>query len=92
MKSKQSGKKLAKKMIIALICGLVAGLGCILLRENLLASGQESLWNTINNVLFQECVGGAAFGGTESNPKVVYYRTSTNTSSNTKWGNWINPA
>lgn len=33
MKSTQSGKKLAKKMIIALICGLVAGLGCILLRE-----------------------------------------------------------
>ena len=54
MKSTQSGKKLAKKMIIALIWGLVAGLGCILLRENLLASGQESLWNTINNVLFQD--------------------------------------
>ena len=45
--------------------------------------------NMGNNVLFQECVGGAAFGGTESNPKVVYYRTSTNTS-NTKWGKWIN--
>lgn len=54
MKSKQSGKKLAKKMIIALICGLVAGLGCILLRENLLTNGQEALWNTINNVLFQD--------------------------------------
>ena len=41
MKSTQSGKKLAKKMIIALICGLVAGLGCILLRENLLASDRQ---------------------------------------------------
>ena len=54
MNSSQSGKKLAKKMIIALICGLIAGFGCILLRENLLANGQESLWNTINNVLFQD--------------------------------------
>lgn len=54
MNSSQSGKKLAKKMIIALICGLIAGFGCILLRENLLTNGQESLWNTINNVLFQD--------------------------------------
>ena len=54
MNSSQSGKKLAKKMIIALICGLIVGFGCILLRENLLANGQESLWNTINNVLFQD--------------------------------------
>ncbi len=54
MKTGQSGKKLAKKMVIALICGLIAGLGCIFLRENLLASGQDSLWNTINNLLFQD--------------------------------------
>ena len=54
MNSSQSGKKLAKKMIIALICGLIAGFGCILLRENLLTNGQEALWNTINNVLFQD--------------------------------------
>ena len=54
MNSSQSGKKLAKKMIIALICGLIAGFGCILLRENLLTDGQEALWNTINNVLFQD--------------------------------------
>ena len=27
-----SGKQLAKKMLIALVCGLVAGFGCILLR------------------------------------------------------------
>lgn len=33
MNSSQSGKKLAKKMIIALICGLIAGFGCILLRK-----------------------------------------------------------
>ena len=37
MNSSQSGKKLAKKMIIALICGLIAGFGCILLRENFIS-------------------------------------------------------
>ena len=40
MESNQNGKKLAKKMIIALICGLIVGFGCILLRENLVSHGQ----------------------------------------------------
>ncbi len=48
------GNKLAIKMVIALICGLVAGLGCIFLRENLIASGNQETWNTINNILFQD--------------------------------------
>lgn len=45
-----SGKQLAKKMLIALVCGLVAGFGCILLREHLNSSGQADLWKTINNI------------------------------------------
>ena len=45
-----SGKQLAKKMLIALICGLIAGFGCILLREHLNSSGQGDLWQTINNI------------------------------------------
>ena len=48
------GNKLAIKMVIALICGLVDGLGCIFLRENLIASGNQETWNTINNILFQD--------------------------------------
>lgn len=40
-------------MAIALICGLVAGFGCILLRENLIATGQSNIWSLINNILFQ---------------------------------------
>ena len=48
-----SGKQLAKKMLIALICGLIAGFGCILLREHLNSSGQGDLWKTINNIFFQ---------------------------------------
>ena len=45
-----SGKQLAKKMLIALICGLIAGFGCILLREHLNSNGQGDLWQTINNI------------------------------------------
>ena len=49
-----SGKQLAKKMLIALVCGLIAGFGCILLREHLNSSGQGDLWQTINNIFFQD--------------------------------------
>ena len=49
-----SGKQLAKKMLIALICGLIAGFGCILLREHLNSNGQGDLWQTINNIFFQD--------------------------------------
>ena len=50
---KQSnGKQLAKKMLIALVCGLIAGFGCIIFREHLNSSGQGELWKTINNILF----------------------------------------
>ena len=54
MKTKQSGNKLAIKMVIALVCGLVVGFGCIVLRENLIASGQTEVWNTINNIFIQD--------------------------------------
>lgn len=55
MESKQnSGNKLAFKMIIALICGLIAGLICIVLREYLVANGQSNVWKTINDILFQD--------------------------------------
>ena len=52
---KQSnGKQLAKKMLIALVCGLIAGFGCIIFREHLNSSVQGELWKTINNILFQD--------------------------------------
>lgn len=54
MSSNENGKKLAKKMVIALICGVIVGLGCILLRENLITNGQKEIWNTINNIFFQD--------------------------------------
>lgn len=45
---------LAAKMGIALVCGLAAGIGLMLLRESLNASGKEALWGAINNLLFQD--------------------------------------
>ena len=42
---KINGKQLAKRMAIAMILGLAAGFGCIVLRET---------WNTINNLLFAD--------------------------------------
>ena len=48
------GNNLAIKMAIALALGLIVGLGCIVLRENLIKSGNVNVWATINNILFQD--------------------------------------
>ena len=50
-KSKMS---LAKKMAIALILGVVVGIGAIVLRVNLTEGGNEQTWNVINNLLFAD--------------------------------------
>lgn len=54
MNTNNSGNKLALKMAIALVCGLIAGFSCIVLREQLISSGNQEIWNTINNLLFQD--------------------------------------
>lgn len=62
---KKNTNKLAINMAIALILGLIAGTGFLFLRENLLSTGQESLWTSINKVLFQDIThadGKNAFG------------------------------
>lgn len=51
---------LAKRMTIALIAGLVAGLGCLFLRESLTSGGNAEIWNTINNLLFQDITAAGA--------------------------------
>ncbi len=50
-KSKMS---LAKKMAIALVLGIVVGIGAIVLRVNLTEGGNEQTWNVINNLLFAD--------------------------------------
>lgn len=51
-KSSNNGNVLAVKMAVSLILGLIAGVGCIFLRENVGAG--SSLWTTINSLLFQD--------------------------------------
>lgn len=46
--------KLAIKMAVALILGLAAGIGFIVLRENLIGNGNSHIWTSINNILFQD--------------------------------------
>ncbi|MGL5351993.1 MAG: dicarboxylate/amino acid:cation symporter [Clostridium sp.] len=46
--------RLAIHMAIALVIGLIAGASFIFLREYLNGNGKESLWNTINSLLFQD--------------------------------------
>lgn len=49
-----NNNKVAVKMAIALVLGLVAGIGCLLLRENLISNGNADIWAKINNILFQD--------------------------------------
>lgn len=49
-----SSNKLAIKMAVALILGLAAGIGFIVLRENLIGNGNGHIWTSINNILFQD--------------------------------------
>jgi len=54
----QSGTKksmsVVKKMMIALIGGLVVGLLFLFIRERLMASGNQGAWDIINKILFQD--------------------------------------
>lgn len=43
-----------KKMMIALVAGLLVGVGFLLLREQLISSGNEQVWSVINKLLFQD--------------------------------------
>ena len=43
-----------KKMIIALVGGLLVGIAFLLLREQLISSGNEGAWTILNKILFQD--------------------------------------
>lgn len=51
---KKESMSVVKKMMIALVGGLVVGLGFLFLRENMIASGNEATWTMINKLLFQD--------------------------------------
>ncbi|WP_253285573.1 dicarboxylate/amino acid:cation symporter [Clostridium cochlearium] len=46
--------KMAIRMAMALVLGLAVGIGCLLLRENLIRNGNAHIWAKINNILFQD--------------------------------------
>ena len=54
--SKENKKQLSvvKKMMIALVGGLVVGLIFMFIRSSLLDSGNEATWNLINKIFFQD--------------------------------------
>ena len=54
MKEKKKEMSIVKKMLIALVGGLVVGIACLFLREYLVNSGNEGVWNTINMLFFQD--------------------------------------
>lgn len=41
-------------MAVSLVCGLAAGFAFMMLREKLVASGNSGIWQTINDLLFQD--------------------------------------
>lgn len=53
MKTKNSNS-LTRNMLTALVAGLFVGIAMLLLRERLNSSGNEAIWNTINNLLFAD--------------------------------------
>ncbi len=55
--NKNKGQQLAVKMLIALVCGLIAGVTCIYLRENVLSA---EAWATVNSLLFQDITAAGA--------------------------------
>lgn len=51
---KKKPMSIMKKMVIALFGGLVLGIVFLLVRESLLANGQDQIWKVINSILFQD--------------------------------------
>lgn len=51
---RQKHTTLGFKMFISLVLGVVVGMLIFILKNNLIASGNESIWNIINNIFFQD--------------------------------------
>lgn len=62
---KKEKMSVVKKMMIALVGGLIVGLAFMFIRSSMLASGNEGTWDIINKILFQDITaadGTAALG------------------------------
>ena len=54
MNQKKGGMSISKKMLIALVGGLVVGIIFMMIHQNLVKAGNEEAWLTINKLLFQD--------------------------------------
>lgn len=54
MNGEKRQMSIVRKMLIALIGGVVMGVIFLLLRENLVSNGNEAAWDIINKILFQD--------------------------------------
>ena len=54
MSTARKDMSIVKKMMIALVGGLVVGIGCLFLREHLVASGNADTWKFISMLLFDD--------------------------------------
>ena len=52
--TKKQPMSVVKKMMIALVGGLLVGIAFLLLREQLISSGNEGAWTILNKILFQD--------------------------------------
>lgn len=52
--TKKKEMSIAKKMILSLVGGIVVGLIFMMVRQNLMSSGADATWKTINDLLFQD--------------------------------------
>lgn len=69
---KKEKMSVVKKMIIALVGGLVVGLIFMFIRSSLLDSGNEGTWDIINKILFQDIT---AADGTAGAWSFLHHRT-----------------
>ena len=52
--TKKQPMSVVKKMMIALVGGLLVGIAFLLLREQLISSGNEGAWTILNKILFHD--------------------------------------
>lgn len=75
--TKKQPMSVVKKMMIALVGGLVVGIAFLLLREQLISSGNEGAWTILNKILFQDITaedGVSAIGLFYIDRPVIYER------------------
>ena len=53
---RKESMSIMKKIMIAMVTGILLGVVCLWLRESLTAGGNEGMWKLINRIFFQELI------------------------------------